>query len=539
MDIWLLFRKKTPMAEEGIPWLRGAEEHTFTAKRNTTGRAVASAVLVRSLLACLERAVLYAEVDLASGDVLARVRSSSTPGSQATCALEGLTFRIPHGEPNKVTYHIGVLVTLRALARPAQAMDFLEAYAALLTAYHAHGKDPALKPSLCRAADELYYLLRYADGAAESANDRTNDLAVTSNEGIEHPTGAIDLDLSPLWDPEALRRLREQAPTPLPTAAPVETIPMEAAGEAEGFVGWQAQALAEALQVGENVLLAGPTGTGKTACFQQVAHGCASAVVSIEGKEGLTDLDFLGAILPQPDGSRAWVDGPLLRAMRLANREAVLLFLDEINRIPRRHANLLLTLLNPKTGDFCRQMDLALEGDGPFYVVETPMTSEIVACPAARLRLVAAGNFGRAYAVYDLDPALRRRFDTVVEFDYLDSTQELALVQQRAKLEPKVARALGQVAQETRRLMGNGELPGCIDTGSLLNWAGKCARWKAETVEAVMQAARLTWADTVCGRDHQGRVNAGSFSALQDYLESLGVLPKGAPGSPPAHGSIF
>jgi midasin (ATPase involved in ribosome maturation) len=30
----------------------------------------------------------------------------------------------------------------------------------------------------------------------------------------------------------------------------------------------------------------------------------------------LTDLDFIGAILPQEDGSRRWVDGPLLRAMR-------------------------------------------------------------------------------------------------------------------------------------------------------------------------------------------------------------------------------
>ncbi|MEW5869900.1 MAG: hypothetical protein AB1894_11535 [Chloroflexota bacterium] len=61
MDIHLLFRKKSPLSAEGLPWLRGAEEHEFTAKRNTTGRASVSAILVRALIACLDGAVEYAE----------------------------------------------------------------------------------------------------------------------------------------------------------------------------------------------------------------------------------------------------------------------------------------------------------------------------------------------------------------------------------------------------------------------------------------------------------------------------------------------
>ena len=55
MDIYLLFRKKSPLTKEGMLWLRGALEHEFTAWRNSSGRAVVSAVLVRSLLACLDR----------------------------------------------------------------------------------------------------------------------------------------------------------------------------------------------------------------------------------------------------------------------------------------------------------------------------------------------------------------------------------------------------------------------------------------------------------------------------------------------------
>ena len=526
MDIYLLFRKKAPLTEDNLPWLKGAETHSFTAKRNTSGSASVSAILVRALLACLDGAVEYAESD-GLDNLAARVRSSSTPGSFAQCALRGLSFFIPHGDPRKVTYHLGVLSILRALDNPAKAADFWETYQALQTAFLAHGRGEAIRENLCRAADEAYYWLRYANLAPTPENDLMQAAVICSNSGVMTGYSLAPLDTAPLTNPAALQRLRGQVPAPstLPPVAPA--IQVESEPDEQGFVGWQLAALQEALFAGEHVLLAGATGTGKTACFQQAAARSPSTVVSIEGKEGLTDLDFLGAILPQADNSRRWVDGPLLRALRLAVDEPVLLFIDELNRIPKKHTNLLLTLMNPKPGDFCRQQGLGVTGPGPFYVIETPMTSEVAWCPAAHLHIVAAGNFGRAYAVYDLDPALRRRFDTVLEFDYLDAAQELSLVGRRTGLGGHVGRALVQVAQETRRLMGNGELPGCIDTASLLNWAGKCLRGNAHTVENVMQAAALTWADTVCGRDHQGRVNAGNFKALQDYLVSLGILPQG------------
>ena len=529
MDTYLLFRKKAPLTEDNLPWLKGADTHTFTAKRNTSGSASVSAILVRALLACLDGAVEYAEI-AGTDRLVARVRSSSSPGACTHCALLGITYCIPHGDQRKITYHVGVLAMLGAMRHPERATDLLEAYQALQADYQSHGRSEAIRESLCRACDELYYWLKYAGLDPRPENDLLGAAQVASNAGVSGGYGASSIDTSPLTDPAALQRLRTQtlSASPLPPVAP--TIQVETTPEELDFVGWQLAALEDALSAGEHCLLAGPTGSGKTICFQQVAARSPATIVSIEGKEGLTDLDFLGAILPQPDGSRAWVDGPLLRAMRLAVDEPVLLFIDEANRVPKRHTNLLLTLMNPKPGDFCRQQGLDVTGPGPFYVVETPMTSEVVWCPARHLRIVAAGNFGRAYAVYDLDPALRRRFDTVLEFDYLDAAQELSLIQRRTGLGGQVAKALVQAAQETRRLMGNGELPGCIDTASLLNWAGKCLRSNARTVESVMQMAALTWADTVCGRDHQGRVNAGNFKALQDYLVSLAILPQGGGG---------
>ena len=66
-------------------------------------------------------------------------------------------------------------------------------------------------------------------------------------------------------------------------------------------------------------------------------------------------------------------------------------------------------------------------------------------------------------------------------------------------------------------------MPGCVDTASLLNWAKKCVRsccrsFASISLSSIMQPAKLTWADTVCGRDHTGRVNQGAFKALEDYV---------------------
>jgi len=523
MNVSLLFRKRSPLKEEDMPWISGAETHSWTAKRNATGEASVSAILVRALVCALEGNVTEAAI-WAKGAAVA-VTSRSTPGAVGQCAVEwgrGKCF-IPHGAPDKVTYHVGVLAIVDALGFPDQSADFLTAYYDLLAQYRQHGKHLAIKEALCRAADELYYWLRYGGGEVDPDDDRVGNVEVCASlmtaEMASVVGRATSLDVTPLTDLEAMRRkIGMKAETPAQVAA----APMKAGG----FVGWQAAAMRNALVCGENVLLAGPTGTGKTYATQQAVLESGADLVVCEGKEGLMDLDFLGAILPQADGSRQWVDGPILRALRLAQFDPTVLFLDEINRIPRQHLNLLLGLMNPKSREVCEAQGLAVAGDGPFYVLEVPMTSEVVWCPTAHLRFVAAGNFGRAYQVYDLDPAVRRRFDTVIEFDYLNYEDELALVRREFPgLLAKVSEALVKMAHETRRLMGNGELPGCIDTASLLNWARKCARYGSGTVSSVMAQASLTWGDLVCGRNHMGKVNSGSFQALQDYLVSMALLP--------------
>ncbi len=516
----LLFRSTRAVSE--ADWVRGKEEHEWPARRNKTGRAAVSGILARALVQAVNGQIVEASCD--SGLYYARVLSRSSPGKDRACGMEesgtGLVLSIPHGAHDKVTYHLGILGLVSALAAPLSATDLVDAYLRLLEEVLARGKlTEDCKPAFCRSADELYYWIRYGTQPAKESNDRLKDTKIFNNSDMPPRKGFVELSTKIFCDAVALRNHLEGTVDIDDAATKIDE---DVYGQ---FVGWQAQALESSLSAGENVLLAGPTGTGKTFALLEVTRlNKMYELVIVEVKEGLIDLDFIGAIIPTNDDQRVWVDGPVLRAMRNASLCPVILFIDEITRVQRHQINMLLGLMNPKSREICAQMGLEVEGDGPFYVLEVPMTSEIVWCPTAHMRIVGAGNFGRAYAVYDLDPAVRRRFDTVLEFNYLSFQQEVDLILRECDVPQLVAEIITKVADETRRMMANGELPGCIDTASLLNWARKCARSGVTTADDVMWQAQMTWADLVCGREHTGKVNQGNFKALSDYLAALGKL---------------
>ncbi len=107
MDTVLLFRKRTPLTDDRLPWLRGAEEHSWTARRNASGKGVVSAILVRALLSALDGSVLEAHRSRSANHVRAVVRSHSTPDTAAECWLDWSSGHcgVPYGEETKVTYH--------------------------------------------------------------------------------------------------------------------------------------------------------------------------------------------------------------------------------------------------------------------------------------------------------------------------------------------------------------------------------------------------------------------------------------------------
>jgi len=61
-------------------------------------------------------------------------------GVQPAGWLSAFRAGLPHGEPDKVTYHLGVLAIIEALVDPTRSLDFWQAYAQLLAAYKVHAK---------------------------------------------------------------------------------------------------------------------------------------------------------------------------------------------------------------------------------------------------------------------------------------------------------------------------------------------------------------------------------------------------------------
>ncbi|CAG0957869.1 partial Denitrification regulatory protein NirQ, partial [Planctomycetaceae bacterium] len=528
-----------------LPWLRGEERGPWCARRNLTGEAGVSAILIRAVQAAAQHhAIGEVRFTTKDGQPITIVSSTSrSTGKVIESYLQAGTpwaAYLPNGNEDRVTYYLGLLVLAEAMAAPSAYVDLLDAYEELIAATKGGAILEVHKDLLCRTADEVYYTLRYQDLSVDRAHDRlsdlqVHDLAAFSTAGLSG--GVTPYSPQVFYDAAQLRAYRTGAS--LSSATPAARSPTKARSRSTThsaptlnglgrFVGRQAQLIYDGLRRGKTVLLAGPTGTGKTLAVEEMAQQMPEArLVRIEGKEGLLDVDFLGNIVPRED-QRVWQDGPLAEAIQSAQCDPVILFIDEATRFPREQINLLIGFLNRKSGDLCRQEEFAIEGDGPFYVARVPQdNSKVFACPCEHLLIVAAANFGKDYAVYPLDPALRRRFTMVVEFDYPGKDAEIDLLVRSASLDRAFAEALVAVAIESRRVHENGDLPGQIDTASLIEWGRKCADFDAHTPAQVMDMAALTWADLVCGRTHAGRVNQGHFAALCDHLEALGKLPKG------------
>ena len=545
MNTSMLFRKRSPLVEDGLPFITGNENHEFAAKRNP-GEGTASAILIRALKTTVQGEVSAGGFQ--SGNSVATLSKSKSSGSSqgASFDLSSGDVYIPNGDADKVTYYFGLPFILQALMSGIDAIDFLMAYYDLLKQYQVHGFGEKIKPALLRAADELYYWVRYGNLEVDPENDRLTAVniknSLPASTSIKAFVDSNTVPVKALNELPTLKTLIEEATGELledfgasgsPVAAFAGVAPVSST-PGRAFIGPQYDVLQEAALAGETILLTGPTGSGKTLCVLDYVRNerSESLFVAMEGKEGMLDMDFLGAYLPQEDNTRKWVDGPLLYALRGGNLYGeVVLFVDEINRFQSEQQNIFISLLNRKPGSILRQMgieDPSIDMDGLYYYVQVPMTSEHVYCPCSNLAIIAACNLGSGYTVHRFDHALRRRFETAIEFDYLPLAQEKEMIV-RIGLNAKQAEVMAKLAVRTREMFANGELPGCINTAHLTNWAAKIRRHKiGNDLTTIMEQAKLVWADQVCGRDLTGKINKG---AKRKRLRRSSLPPKRLKGT--------
>jgi MoxR-like ATPase len=548
-----LFRKKTP--HDFFPAVDAHTLHATLARRNAHPNLTEnSLLLVKALLAALCGKVngLYdlANAVVVESDSPDRQTQSGKP-AKTSVALAKTTGPFEVWSLFGSTYHIGLAALGEAVVRANEAPDLLDAWCALveyrLSVFPASFEweklaslhDFAFNELLLRAADELYFWTRYANAeqancVADGPNDRIAN-AVVHKEIPQHSrAGAPNLaDL--LLDPAKLRQRAQDLGQPQPT--PPE--PEATASRFAGFYGPQLKQLVDAITRAVPTLLYGPTGTGKSVCEMEAMRLLTTPPVSkskrkaaptpfaherVDGKEGMEDIDLIGAIVPQ-GADRVWVDGPLARAFRRAQTEKVVLFVDEITTIPTAHTNLLKGALNPTPRKLLELQGVTPQGNSPsdkFYYLEIPQTTEILTAPVENLAVVAACNLGSQYAVHPLDPALERRFQFHLEFGYLSIQDEANLIAERTGLAPKLALACARVAAKTREKAENAEVADALDPASLLVWAGEIARANpktaAEAQKVFVETARYTWLPRVVGRDHRGLVPKAKAQGIEDAI---------------------
>mgnify|MGYP001366770237 CR=1 FL=1 len=179
------------------------------------------------------------------------------------------------------------------------------------------------------------------------------------------------------------------------------------------------------------VILAGPTGCGKTRFVEHMAFRLKRPLVTVACHEDLTASDLLGRFLIMGDET-VWCDGPLATAVR----HGAIVYLDEV--VEARNDT--LVAIHPLTD---HRRILPIEKLGVLLRAPKPFM------------LVVSYNPGYQSIVKELKPSTRQRF-LWLEFGYPSAEDETAILRKEGGATKVVAEGLVSVAAGVRRLKERG-----------------------------------------------------------------------------------
>ena len=193
--------------------------------------------------------------------------------------------------------------------------------------------------------------------------------------------------------------------------------------------------------VEKNLLLQGPTSSGKTTLVEQVAARLGWECYTVGCHGGLEFQELIGRVTLKPDGSTGWADGPLIAAMRNGG----IFILDEMNFLKPEVAGGLNTVLQATA-----------------YLI--PETGEVVVSHPD-FRVAATGNAldgvgkGGYRGVQTPNIALMTRFTLGAKVTYLRTEDEILMLQNKAKgLDSRVANFIAEIASMSRKSYEEGAL---------------------------------------------------------------------------------
>lgn len=201
----------------------------------------------------------------------------------------------------------------------------------------------------------------------------------------------------------------------------------------------------------KNILLTGPTGTGKTKLVSVLAKSLnkklyyfdmstmVDPIVGLIGSHRIIKDEETGASVSSFDFAR----------FAKAIQEDCIILLDELSRAAPYANNILLPVLDERRTLYT---DMASSTDARTIQVNEDCL------------FIATANIGAEYVgTNTLDRAIDDRFTTRIELKYMSVDEETELLQARyPTVKPKDIRVITEVAGRTRLAYSNGEIQTCI-----------------------------------------------------------------------------
>lgn len=175
------------------------------------------------------------------------------------------------------------------------------------------------------------------------------------------------------------------------------------------------------------LLLAGPTGCGKTRFLEAMAAQLELPLITVACHDETSSIDLVGRFLIK-GAETVWQDGPVTRAVRAG----AILYLDEIIEAREDVIVVLHSLTDHRRELYIDRLDETLVAPGGFMVV-------------------ASFNPGYARGFKELRPSTRQRF-VVQRFYYPEAKVEAEIIVHEAKIENGTAKRLVEFANKVRAM---------------------------------------------------------------------------------------